>query len=99
MSKGIPVPVLVPMSEAFFTQFRQAAVASDARPNVAGGRWPADAALALFEAEHERLLPAGLATPGSHLFEIRDPENGAPSARSGSRCRWSRERPSASWPR
>ena len=77
MSKGIPVPVLVPMSEAFFTQFRQAAVASYARQNVAAGRWPADAALALSETEHERLLPAGLATPGSHLFEIRDSENGA----------------------
>ena len=36
------MPVLVPMSDAFSTRFRQSAVASDARQNVAGGRWPAD---------------------------------------------------------
>ena len=71
------MPVLVPISAAFFTRFRPAAVASYARQNVAARRWPADAALALSEAEHERLLPGGPATPGSHQFEIRDPESGA----------------------
>ena len=71
------MPVLAPMSEAFFTRFRPAAVASYARQNVAAGRWPAHAASELSEAEHARLLPAGLATPGAHLFEIRDPGSGA----------------------
>ena len=69
--------VLVPMSADFFEAFLPGAIESYARQNVSAGRWPADAAIELSRAEHARILPAGLATPDMHLYEIRDPAEGA----------------------
>ncbi len=69
--------VLVPMSAAFYETFLPMAVESYARQNVSAGRWPAAGAVELSRAEHARILPAGLATPGMHLYEIRDPSGGA----------------------
>lgn len=69
--------LLVPMSAAFYETFLPMAVESYARQNVSAGRWPAAVAVELSRAEHARILPAGLATPGMHLYEIRDPTGGA----------------------
>lgn len=68
--------VLVPMSAAYFESFLPAAIESYAQQNVRAGRWPAATAVELSRAEHERILPAGLDTPGMHLYEIRDPAGG-----------------------
>jgi ribosomal protein S18 acetylase RimI-like enzyme len=70
------VATLVPMSPVAFEAFQRNAIASYARQNVASGRWPAESALELSRAEHDRLLPHGLATRNAHLFEIHDPETG-----------------------
>ena len=66
------MPVLVRMSEASFAAFVANAVAGYADQNVASGRWPAEDALERSRAQHDKLLPQGLATPDNHFFEIRD---------------------------
>jgi ribosomal protein S18 acetylase RimI-like enzyme len=63
---------LVPMSEAAYGQWREAALADYAADNVAAGRWPAASALERSRKEFEELLPRGLATPDHFLFEILD---------------------------
>ena len=68
---------LVPMSAASFPAFLEAAIAGYAEQNVASGRWPAQAALELSRAEHERLLPEGVASKDNHIFEVHDPETDA----------------------
>lgn len=67
---------LQPMTEAAFRHFCERAVADYAEENVAAGRWPAQGALERSRQEHDRLLPQGLATPGQHLFSIRDTAQG-----------------------
>jgi ribosomal protein S18 acetylase RimI-like enzyme len=67
------VTVLAPMSSTVFPEFLRGAIESYARQNVASGRWLAESAMELSRAEHARLLPDGLATKDTHLFEIRDP--------------------------
>lgn len=86
---------LVPMDEAAFERFRARAVIDYAKENVAAGRWPEEGALERSEGAHAELLPQGLATPGQHLFSIRDEASGddvgalwlavteSPSGRSG----------------
>ena len=64
---------LVPMKAVAFEAFLHDAIASYARQNVASGRWSAESAMELSRAEHDRLLPNGLATENAHIFEIRDP--------------------------
>ena len=66
---------LATMSPAAFESFLRAAIGSYARQNVASGRWSVESALDLSRAEHDRLLPQGLATKGAHLFEILDSES------------------------
>ena len=63
---------LVPMSSAAFEGFLRAAIESYASQNVASGRWSVESAPELSRAEHDRLLPQGLATKDAHLFEILD---------------------------
>jgi RimJ/RimL family protein N-acetyltransferase len=58
------------MSPAAFVEFQRSAIESYARQNVASGRWPAERAFELSEAEHRRLLPEGPATKDAYLFEI-----------------------------
>jgi ribosomal protein S18 acetylase RimI-like enzyme len=65
---------LVPMSEAAFVEFQRAAIEGYARQNVESGRWPAESALELSRAEHQRLLPDGPATKDAYLFEICESE-------------------------
>ena len=69
--------ILVPMSAASFPAFLEAAIAGYAEQNVASGRWPAQAALELSKAEHERLLPEGVASKDNHIFEVHDPKTNA----------------------
>jgi len=68
------VPILVPMSLESFGGFAAKTVASYAEQNVLSGRWPPERALECAKAEHERLLPQGMATPGHFFFEIHDAE-------------------------
>jgi ribosomal protein S18 acetylase RimI-like enzyme len=69
--------VLVPISAASFPAFLEAAIGGYAMQNVASGRWPAEAALELSRAEHQRLLPDGVDSKDNHIFEIRDPATDA----------------------
>ena len=62
---------LVPMQEAAFAVYLNAAVIGYAQDNVASGRWPAEGALARSRADFEASLPQGLATPDNFLFEIK----------------------------
>ena len=62
------------MSAEAFEGFLRAAIESYAKQNVESGRWSAESALELSRAEHDKLLPHGLATKDAHLFEILDPE-------------------------
>ncbi len=68
--------VLRAMSEAAYARFRDEAVASYAKENVAAGRWPAEGALERSGQSYEQLLPQGRATPGQHLFTLHDPAAG-----------------------
>ena len=69
--------ILVPLSAISFPAFLETAIAGYARQNVASGRWPAEGALELSRAEHQRLLPEGIATKNNHIFEIHDPATDA----------------------
>jgi ribosomal protein S18 acetylase RimI-like enzyme len=71
------VPVLVPMSAESYAAFWEVAVSGYADQNIASGRWPAEGALERSRAEHDKLLPQGLATPDHHLFDIRDVSSNA----------------------
>lgn len=65
-----------PMRAAYFPEFCAKACESYAFENVQSGRWPAEGALALAQAETERLLPQGLATPDHHFLEIQAAADG-----------------------
>lgn len=69
--------ILIPMCAASFPAFLEEAIAGYAEQNVASGRWPAEAALELSKAEHERLLPEGVASKDNHIFEVHDPKTNA----------------------
>ena len=68
---------LVPISGASFPASLETAIAGYAMQNVASGRWPAETALELSRAEHQRLLPEGIASKDNHIFEVRDPATDA----------------------
>ena len=59
-----------------YAAYLQTAGAGYAEDNVTSGRWPREGALERSLAEHEALLPLGVATPGHHLFEILNAEGG-----------------------
>jgi ribosomal protein S18 acetylase RimI-like enzyme len=69
--------LLVPVPAASFPAFLKRAIAGYAKQNVESGRWPAEAALELSRAEHQRLLPEGIASKDNHIFEIHDPATDA----------------------
>ena len=65
---------LVPMTEAGFPAFLEAAIESYANDNVASGRWNASDAPALAREETQRLLPQNEATAENYLFVLHDSE-------------------------
>lgn len=69
---------LVPMSDAGYAAFLAIAVPDYATSSVAAGRWAEADALALAQAEFDRLLPQGRATPDHHLLEIHVGTEGPP---------------------
>lgn len=68
--------LLEPMSEAEFLTFVEDTVPAYAADKVASGQWRADEALALSRRELAALLPQGLATPGHHLYTLRETAGG-----------------------
>jgi ribosomal protein S18 acetylase RimI-like enzyme len=68
--------VLVSMRPEYYAVFYQVASEAYASENALAGRWSADEALGLAQAETERLLPQGLATPDNQLLEILETEQG-----------------------
>jgi ribosomal protein S18 acetylase RimI-like enzyme len=66
------VSVLIPMSPESYARFLETTIPSYAEVNVAVGRWPAEGALERSRADHEKMLPLGLATPDNYLFDIHD---------------------------
>ncbi len=70
------MPILVPMTEVEFSQFKINSIAGYADQNVRSGRWPSEGALQRSAAEYEKLLPQGLATPDHHIFAVHAPEGG-----------------------
>lgn len=76
-SDAATVTVLVPMSAAEFLVFVDESVPAYAADKVATGQWRADEAIALSRREFDELLPQGLATPGHHLFTVREAATGA----------------------
>ncbi|WP_133700109.1 GNAT family N-acetyltransferase [Roseateles toxinivorans] len=68
--------MLIPMTEAGFARYLEAAIAGFAQDQIDAGRWTAEQALALSREDFEGLLPQGLATPDQHLFEIQDETGG-----------------------
>lgn len=63
---------LVPLTEEQYGPWLQAAMAGYAEDKVRSGNWDAAEGLERSRQEFEQLLPAGLATPGHHLFSICD---------------------------
>ncbi len=61
---------LVPMQESAFAAYRESAIRGYAEENIAAGRWSEEAALDLAREDFESLLPQGLATPDSYLYQI-----------------------------
>src|SRR5690242_15890492 len=68
--------VIRPMRPESFAAYKAAEVAAFAEDNVACGRWPAEGAHERSLKEFDELLPAGLATPDNHLFEILERSDG-----------------------
>ena len=62
---------LVPMSEREFAPFVAEIVPAYAADKVASGQWSPAESLELARKDIVELLPAGLDTPGNHLFSIR----------------------------
>ncbi len=69
---------LRPMSEDAYTAWRGQAVADFAQGRERSAGVTAVDAMADAQAEFDRLLPAGLDTPGTHLFTALDAWSGAP---------------------
>jgi ribosomal protein S18 acetylase RimI-like enzyme len=69
-------PVLQPMTATHFERFVRNSTVGYADDKVRAGQWPVATALEQSQAEFNRLLPQGLATPGQHLFDIVDQATG-----------------------
>lgn len=68
--------MLDPMTKEDFGPYRAAGVRDFAQQKIRSGEWTAQEALALSEAEHDRLLPDGIDTPDQYLYTVRDAESG-----------------------
>ena len=66
---------LKPMSDEAFDWYREHSAPNYARDKVASGEWEEDEAVPKARQMFEDMLPAGLATPGNHLYEIVDEWN------------------------
>ena len=58
------------MTQAQFDAWLPGAITGYAQEHVADGRWSEEEAVEKSRAEHEKLLPKGLATPEHHLWSI-----------------------------
>lgn len=67
---------LQPMTEGYFADYYRTGLTAYARQGVACGQWTDSEALALSTREYEVLLPDGLASADSYLFEIREHPTG-----------------------
>lgn len=67
---------LVAMTQPEFLAFVEAVVPAYAADKVASGQWREAEALARSRQELDELLPQGLATPGQHLYTLRDAASG-----------------------
>lgn len=72
---------LEPMTLPEFLAFVEDTVPAYAADKVASGQWSEGEAIALSRRELDALLPQGLATPGHHLYTLRDEASGAPVGR------------------
>ncbi len=63
---------LSPLTPAEYDAWRDAAIPAYARDKVAAGQWNEAESLDKARAEVDEILPQGLATPGHHLYAIRD---------------------------
>ena len=64
------------MTEAEFGAFAEETIPAYAADKIACGQWREDEALELSRKELDALLPQGQATPGHHLFTLRDGSSG-----------------------
>ena len=71
----IAMPVLRPMTQAEYVEWRQQAIPAYAADKVTSGQWSEGESLQLSRKEHEELLPQGLATPDNFLFTIEDSDS------------------------
>jgi len=67
---------LRPMQTETYATYLETAILGYASENVEAGRWPELGAFERSRDEFHALLPAGIATPDNHLFEILDSEGG-----------------------
>ena len=63
---------LSPMRPDEYAAWRAASIPAYARDKVAAGQWSEAESMEKSRAEVDQLLPQGLATPGHHLWAIRD---------------------------
>jgi ribosomal protein S18 acetylase RimI-like enzyme len=61
---------LEPMTQPEFEAWLPRAIVEYAQEHVVDGRWSEEEAVEKSRAEHEKLLPQGLATPDHHLWTI-----------------------------
>src|SRR5258708_31148383 len=61
---------LLPMTQAEYEAWLAQAIKDYAADKVQSGAWPAGEALERSRAEHQKLLPAGLASPDNYLYSI-----------------------------
>lgn len=67
---------LVPMTEQEFRDYKTQAIEDYAREHVKAGHWDPSEALEKSAREFDHLLPAGVTSPGQHLFTIQEVESG-----------------------
>lgn len=66
---------LVPMTQAEFDKFLATEITEYAQEHVKAGNWHPDEALRLSKAEHDKLLPNGLASANQYLYSIQEPDS------------------------
>jgi ribosomal protein S18 acetylase RimI-like enzyme len=70
--------ILVPMREAAFSAYMASSISTYAHEKAVSGEWAEEGSLDLARDAFTKLLPSGLATPGNHLFELREDVDGPP---------------------
>ena len=68
---------LEPMNEDEYQAYLSRTIPEYAEEHVRGGRWSPEEALEKSAEEYRGYLPEGLATPGQHLFSIKEATTGA----------------------